>query len=55
MFKEIYKEMRNCEYPFYIWGNGSMAHVVYNCRMKEFPWQAILLMLIRNGKNNMTT
>ena len=29
MFKEIYKEMRNCEYPFYIWGNGSMAHVVY--------------------------
>lgn len=29
MFEEIYKELRNCEYPLYIWGNGSMAHVVF--------------------------
>ncbi len=29
MFESIYNEMRKCEYPIYIWGNGSMAHVVY--------------------------
>ena len=27
--------MRKCEYPLYIWGNGSMAHVVYQKLNKE--------------------
>lgn len=30
MFNEIYEKIKNCSYPLYIWGNGSMAHVVYN-------------------------
>ncbi|WP_296787135.1 FkbM family methyltransferase [Selenomonas sp.] len=39
MFESIYETMRGCEYPIYIWGNGSMAHVVY----KKMQEQAVLV------------
>lgn len=38
VYDVIYEEMRKCAYPLYIWGNGSMAHVVYNnLRKKGIP------------------
>ena len=35
MYDAIYEEMRKCEHPLYIWGNGSMAHVVYHKLQSE--------------------
>ncbi len=35
MFEAVYKAMGECEYPLYIWGNGSMAHVVYQKLQQE--------------------
>ena len=35
MFESVFRKMRECAYPLYIWGNGSMAHVVYNKLQKE--------------------
>ncbi len=36
MYEEIYETMRESKYPIYIWGNGSMAHVVYQKVIREY-------------------